>query len=76
MSDLPTTFDTLIADWGIAQFADAIGVSYPTANAMKQRNSVAPKYWATILKRAPRKYRLSPMALLAMQEKSGRQVAA
>ena len=75
MSDLPTTFEALIEDWGIAQFADAIGVSYPTANAMKQRNSVAAKYWATMIEKAPRKFKLSPAALIAMQAKAGKVAA-
>lgn len=72
MSDTPNTFEKLIEDWGIASFADAIGVSYSTANAMKQRNSVRAKYWPTVLKRAPRKYGLTPSALIAMQAKAGK----
>lgn len=75
MNEIPTTFETLIEDWGIAQFAEAIGVSYPTANAMKQRNSVAAKYWATMVKKAPSKFKLSPGSLIMMQAKAGKVAA-
>lgn len=75
MSELPTTFEALIEQWGIADFARAIGVSYPTANAMKQRNSVAAKYWATMVKRAPSHFKLTPAALIAMQAKAGKVAA-
>ena len=51
MSKPITTFDDLIAAWGIQRLADDLGVNYSTANAMKQRNSVPSKWWPVLLAR-------------------------
>lgn len=68
MSHAPNTFADLIEQWGIAQFAADIGVSYSTANAMKQRNSVAAKYWPMLVSKAKlRRIRVSPASLVAMK---------
>lgn len=75
MSDLPNNFETLIAAWGIGPFADAIGVSYSTANAMKQRNSVPSKYWAEIVAKAPEKLQLSERRLIDFGTKAGKVAA-
>lgn len=51
----PNTFSELIGLWGIAQFAGDIGVTYSTANAMKQRNSIPAKYWARVVEKAAKR---------------------
>ena len=72
MKPAPDTFEDLIEQWGIAQFADDLGINYSTANAMKQRNSVAVKYWPQIIQAAPRRgFKLSPVALLTMKVAAG-----
>jgi hypothetical protein len=70
MSDVPSTFDELIGEWGIATVASVLSVPYSTANAMKQRNSVPPRYWAQLLAQAPAGYKLSPARLLDIEAKS------
>lgn len=45
------TFADLIDKWGIAQLADDIGLKYPSANAMKQRNSIPSRYWPVLLEK-------------------------
>lgn len=75
MSDLPNTFEALIDKWGIARFADAIGVTYSTANAMKQRNSVPPKYWRAIINAAPREYRLNEKRIIELGARAGKVAA-
>lgn len=67
MSDTPNTFEALIAEWGIAQFAADIGVTYSTANAMKQRKSIPAKYWPVVIERAPKRFRLSATSIIAMK---------
>ena len=72
MSDVPTNFEQLIDTWGIAKFADAIGVSYSTANAWKQRNSVPPKHWEAIIEKAPRKYGVTERRIIQMGVRAGK----
>jgi len=68
MKRAPDTFDALIEAWGIAIFAADLGVNYSTANAMKQRNSVAVKYWDAIRKAAPKRgFKVSVEDLLKMR---------
>lgn len=68
MNEAPSTFSDLIDAWGIAQFAADIGVSYSTANAMKQRNSIAAKYWPVVIQKGRlRRIRVSPASLVAMK---------
>ena len=70
MDKTPTTFAELIEAWGIAAFASDMHISYSTASAMKQRDSVAPKYWEKIIKNAPRHgLRVSAVGLIAMRSK-------
>ena len=70
MDKTPTTFAELIEAWGIAAFASDMHISYATASAMKQRDSVAPKYWEKIIKHAPRRgLRVSAVGLIAMRSK-------
>lgn len=76
MDDLPTTFDALISKWGIAQFAADIGVTYSTANAMKQRKSVPARYWPQLVaKGAERDIPLTPDHLIAMEARKTRKAA-
>lgn len=68
MKRAPDTFDALIEAWGIALFAADLGVNYSTANAMKQRNSVAVKYWDAIRTSAPKRgFKISVDDLLRMR---------
>jgi spermidine/putrescine-binding protein len=71
MLETPDSFESLIDKWGIAQFAGDLGINYSTANAMKQRNSVASKYWDVMLKKSrARGIRLSPAQLIAMKSQT------
>ena len=75
MSDAPNTFEALIDKWGIADFASAIGVSYSTANAMKQRNSVPPKYWPAIIKHAPAECDITERRMIDLGARAGKVAA-
>jgi hypothetical protein len=44
-----TSFSSLIRGWGIAEFAEAIGVPYSHASVMAVRNSVSIDHWPALL---------------------------
>jgi hypothetical protein len=62
------TFADLIDEWGIAQLAEDIGLKYPSANAMKQRNSIPSRYWPVLLEKG--RVPLTQAALYQVQARS------
>ena len=44
-----TSFSSLIREWGIADFAEAIGVPYSHASVMAVRNSVGIDHWPALI---------------------------
>jgi len=49
----PTTFSDLIAAWGIGNLARDLGLKYVTVQAMRRRNSIAPRYWPGLIEFGP-----------------------
>lgn len=48
-----TTFSDIIALWPtVADFAKETGIPYPSAAAMKQRNSIGSRYWSKVVEAA------------------------
>ncbi|WP_159373862.1 MULTISPECIES: hypothetical protein [Rhodoplanes] len=50
-----SSFRDLINAYGLADFADDVGVQPNTAKQMRQRNSVAPEYWDAWVRGARRR---------------------
>lgn len=42
-------FSDLIRQWGIAEFAGAIGIGYDLAASMARRNSIPPAHWPAVI---------------------------
>lgn len=71
MKSTPTTFEDMINTWGIATFADDLGIGYSSANAMKQRVSVPVKHWPSVLLSAEKRgFALDTDTLLAISRRS------
>lgn len=68
----PTSFSAVIRFWSTtAEFASDIRVPYPTAAAMKRRDSIDTVYWQRVIEAAKRRgysgVNLETLAKLAMR---------
>jgi hypothetical protein len=75
MTDAPSTFEGLIAQWGLAPCAQALGLPYSTVNAMKQRNSIPAKYWPALIEHAPADFNITAERLVELATRAGKVAA-
>lgn len=71
MQSKPSTFSELLANWSTSDLSADLGVPYVNARKMKERGSVAPEHWQTLITTAKRRgFRLTPDDLVAMRQRN------